>query len=121
MVPVHPEDRPLLGMKWHDRHMVDSALPFGLRSAPKLFNVVADCLQWIFRQQGIQVIHYLDDFLIVAPARTGECLESVHMILHLCDQLHGGVKVSEKKVKGPTTTLTFLGWNCGSQRTSCHA
>ena len=107
MVPVHPEDRLLLGMKWHDRHMVDSALPFELRSAPKLFNVVADCLQWIFRQRGIQVIHYLDDFLIVGPARTGECLESLHMILHLCDQL--GVKVSEKKLEGPTTTLTFLG------------
>ena len=26
---------------------VDSALPFGLRSTPKVFNVVADGLKWV--------------------------------------------------------------------------
>ena len=44
MVPVHPEDRPLLGMRWRGELLVDGALPFGLRSAPKLFTAVADAL-----------------------------------------------------------------------------
>ena len=33
IVPVHPEDRPLLGMQWKERLYIDTALPFGLRSA----------------------------------------------------------------------------------------
>ena len=35
MVPVHPEDRPLLGMIWDEALYVDTSLLFGLRSAPK--------------------------------------------------------------------------------------
>ena len=44
-VPVHPEDQPLLGMEWRGDVFVDAALPFGLRSAPKIFNAVADALE----------------------------------------------------------------------------
>ena len=36
MVPVHPDDRWLLGMVWGDQLFVDTVLPFGLRSAPKI-------------------------------------------------------------------------------------
>ena len=65
-VPVHPEDQPLLGMEWRGDVFVDAALPFGLRSAPKIFNAVADALEWIVgRQVPGKVIHYLDDFLFV--------------------------------------------------------
>ena len=35
IVPAHPEDRLLLGMKWQGQSYVDTVLPFGLRSAPK--------------------------------------------------------------------------------------
>ena len=41
-VPVHPVDRLLLGLSWRGETLVDGALPFGLRSAPKLFTAVAD-------------------------------------------------------------------------------
>jgi len=41
LVPVHPDDRLLLGMKWREFLYVDTTLPFGLRSAPKIFNAVA--------------------------------------------------------------------------------
>ena len=44
IVPVHPVDRPLLGMRWNKGLYVDTALSFGLRSAPKLFNAVVDAL-----------------------------------------------------------------------------
>ena len=46
-VPVHPNDHHLLGMWWRGHTYVDKVLPFGLRSAPKLYNVVADGLLWI--------------------------------------------------------------------------
>ena len=44
-VLVHPEDRWLLGMQWGGQQFVDNVLPFGLRSAPKLFMAVADGCQ----------------------------------------------------------------------------
>ena len=47
LVPVHPDDRPLLAMQWEGMVYVDTALPFGLRSAPKIFNALADALEWI--------------------------------------------------------------------------
>ncbi len=56
MVPVHPEDRPLLGMVWEGILFVDSALPFRLRSAPKNFNAIVDALQWLTKQEGTEGI-----------------------------------------------------------------
>ena len=40
-IPVHPSDRVLLGIKWRGKYYVDLAVPFGLRSAPYLFSLVA--------------------------------------------------------------------------------
>ena len=36
-VPVHPSDQCLLAVSWNGTTYLDRALPFGLRSAPKLF------------------------------------------------------------------------------------
>ena len=44
IIPDYPTDRLFLGMQWREKTYVDAALPFGLRSAPKIFNMVADSL-----------------------------------------------------------------------------
>ncbi len=68
-VPVHPDDRWLLGLMWDDMLYVDSTLPFGLRSAPKIFTAVADALEWIIRSKGVEWLsHYLDDYVLLGPA-----------------------------------------------------
>ena len=68
LLPVHPADRHLLGMEWRDLVYVDNCLPFGLRSAPRLLNLLAELLSWIVSSKGISfTIHYLDDFLTVGP------------------------------------------------------
>ena len=65
IVPVHPNNR-WLGMKWREQVYVDTALPFGLRSASKAFNAIADALEWILNAKGIErSLHYLDDFLFI--------------------------------------------------------
>ena len=67
MVPVHPQDQHLLGVKWESTVYIDKVLPFGLRSAPKIFSAVVDTFQWILYNNGIQKrLHYLDDFILVA-------------------------------------------------------
>ena len=67
MVPVHPEDQHLLGVRWGSFIFIDKVLPFGLRSAPKLFSALADAIQWILHSKGIKnSLHYLNDFILVA-------------------------------------------------------
>ena len=47
MVPVHPDGDTLLGIRWGTDVYPDTALPFGLRSAPKVSSAVADALAWV--------------------------------------------------------------------------
>jgi len=102
---VHPVDRHLLGMEWLNNTFIDMCLPFGLRCAPKLFNILADLLTWIFKQQGVFIKHhYLDDFLTLGSPSTNICHENLATIQHTCKLL--GVL---EKVYGPSTQLSFLG------------
>lgn len=115
MIPVHPQDRPLLGMKWKEETLVDTTLPFGLRSAPKVFNMVADCLQWVFYNQGVHfVTHYLDDFLFMGEPSTTHCGRDLELALSLCETL--GVQISKEKLEGPATQLDFLGIQLDTMR-----
>ena len=110
MVPVHPVDRLLLGMMWKGNLYVDGALPFSLRSAPKLFTAVADGLLWIMGRHGItEVLHYLDDFLLLGANDSQQCMVALQtsLQLHVCETL--GVPVAAHKVEGPATVLPFLG------------
>ena len=106
-VPVHPDDRFLLGMKWKGNVYVDAALPFGLRSAPKIFNAVADALHWILQQEGVDSLHYLDDYLLVGAPNSQECDFALHKTIQLCSRF--GVPIATHKTEGPSTVLTFLG------------
>ena len=74
LIPVHLQDRPLLGISWKGLTFVDPMLPFGLRSAPKIFNAMADAIHWCIEQQGVEhADHYLDDFIILGPPRSPQC------------------------------------------------
>ena len=48
-------------MEWGGAIYIDPMLPFGLRSAPKIFNSLADGLEWYLRSLGVRhIFHYLD-------------------------------------------------------------
>ena len=80
MLPIHPDDRWLLGMQWEGSLFVETALPFGLRSALKPSSAVADALQWIAEQEGFSqpVMHYLDDFLLIGTQHSSACGRNIH-------------------------------------------
>ena len=106
-MPV-PVDRLLLGVKWAGEVFVDGALPFGLRSAPKLFTAVADALLWVMGAHGLETgMHYLDDFLLLGPQGSEKCGRSLRLCLDVCRLL--GVSVAPQKTEGPSTSLCFLG------------
>ena len=67
---------------------VDTAIPFGLRSAPKIFTAVADTMEWMAKQEGVRfIVHYLDDFLVMGPPLLPECGEALCKLLEILDRL----------------------------------
>ena len=106
-VPVHPHDRHLLGLSWNSGLYVDTVQPFGLRSAPKIFNAIADALQWITELRGISYLkHFLDDFITAGRPHSNECKGNLQMLINTCDQLD--LPMATDKREGPTTCLVFL-------------
>ena len=87
---------------------IDRALPFGLRSAPKLFTALTDGFMWILYSRGVKWrLHYLDDFLLLDPVSTTDCHDALATTLRACAEM--GLPVAPEKTVGPCTRLTFLG------------
>lgn len=109
VVPIHPTDRHLFGIEWNSHMYIDQALPFGLRSAPKLFTAVADAIGWALTQAGIPLhIHYLDDFLFFIPPDYRSQDQSI--LTRILDVFyHLGVPVAPHKIEGPAPIVIFLG------------
>ena len=108
LIPVHPDDRPLLGIEWEGSAYCDAMLPFGLRSAAKIFTAVADSIEWILRRRGVvHIAHYLDDFIILGTPHSSRCADSLKIVVDTCAEL--GVPLALDKCEGLRTRLTFLG------------
>ncbi len=74
LVPIHADDKQILGDQWEKTIYVDATLPFGLRSAPIIFTALADGLEWILHQRGIPYIaHYLDNFIKLGAPNSDQC------------------------------------------------
>lgn len=106
-VLVHPADQPRLVVRWQNTVYTDRALPFGLRSAPKLFTAITDGLMWILHSQVQYGMHYLDDFLLLGGAGSQECKEALECTLATCERV--GLPVAPEKIEGPSTKVTSLG------------
>ena len=82
LIPVQAADWVYLGICWRGQFYVDTCLPFGLRSAPALFNHYAEALDWIMANNyGAQLLHYLDDFLLGGPPGKDTCQEAMSRML----------------------------------------
>ena len=107
-IPVHPDDRSLLGMRWQGQLFCDATLPFGLRSAPIIFSAVADALEWVVKARGgTHIFHYVDDFVFVGPPRSPKCSRDLQLFVDTCSEL--GIELAVDKTEGPSTCLTILG------------
>lgn len=108
LIPVHPEDRHLLGMVWQGQLYIDAMLPFGLRSAPVIYTAVADAFEMILKAKGVTGIdHYVDDIITFGPPRSVICQENLVRIVEEGKKL--GITMAPEKTVGPSTCLVFLG------------
>ena len=61
---------------------MDTVLPFGLRSAPKIFHVIVDVLEWVCRNKGVTyMLHYLDDFMLFGSPHSSGCANYLSILL----------------------------------------
>ena len=103
-------DSPLLGFEWQLKYIAERYLPFGLMTAPFLFNLFAEVFHWILankmKSQGMQseVIHYLDDFLIVLPAN-----RNMNQYSRLFSKICEPVGLTIKEAKSEEGTVASFG------------
>ena len=112
LVPVRPQDYPLLGFHWNNKFYFDLRLSFGSRSSPCIFNNFADALCYILATYfGVKfIVHYLDDYFLanfMAEASSSSCQLDVEAVLKAFDVL--GIPVAIDKLVHPTQCLTYLG------------
>jgi len=109
LIPVRPADWNLLGICWRGAYYIDTYLPFGLRSAPSIFNCLASAIHWILQNNYNvhHILHYLDDFLTARAPGSLECQHNLDSMLYLCHRINDPIK--PEKVVSPRTKLTSLG------------
>ena len=49
LIPIAIRDQWMMGFCWEGRYFVETVFPFGLRTAPKIFNLFAEAWEWILR------------------------------------------------------------------------
>ena len=71
IIPIHPSDYHLLGMKWNGNYYLDRCLPMGASSSCLIFETFSTSLEWIVKKLTVNVaiIHVLDDFLFISNSR----------------------------------------------------
>jgi hypothetical protein len=73
-VPIHPNSQKFLRFLWEGKAYQFITMPFGLNVAPRVFTkLMKPVISWL-RGQGVRMIIYLDDILVLAP--------SVHITNH---------------------------------------
>ena len=111
-VPVKESHRDFLKFQWKDQSYRFCSLPFGLATAPRVFTKILRPLAAKLRKQGIQILFYLDDLLVLAQSQ--QMLDQhIQLLAHELTSL--GFKLNHKKcVWIPTQRLDFLGFQIDS-------
>ena len=105
-IPVHPEHRKFLGFQYNNVYYVWNVLPFGLSCSPYYFNKCLRPVVTFLRQQGIKVVLYVDDCLIIAPYAL--ITDHRDFVLQTFEEL-GFIINYAKSVLEPSTSLEFIG------------
>lgn len=67
IVPVSEDNQHLLAFQWKDSTYIECCLPFGLSTAPFLFDLFAEALHWVLQclLPAFHINHYLYYFIAI--------------------------------------------------------
>lgn len=106
-IAIHPKSRHLLRFCVGRQCYQFKALPFGLSVAPYFFTQIVNAVAGVLRRQGVNMILYLDDWLVLNQSRE-KLLEQMDVILETLKML-GFVVNLQKSLLNPCQTFQFLG------------
>ncbi len=103
----HGLSEPFLRFAFEGQAYQYKVLPFGLSLSPRVFTKVVEAALVPLREQGVRILNYLDDWLILAQSRRQL---SAHRDLVLKHLSLLGLRVNWEKSKlVPTQRISFLG------------
>ncbi len=106
-VSILPRHRPFLRFAFEGQAYQYKVLPFGLSLSPRVFTKVVEAALVPLREQGVRILNYLDDWLILAQSRKQL---SAHRDLVLKHLSLLGLRVNWEKSKlVPMQRISFLG------------
>ncbi len=95
-VSILPRHRPFLRFAFEGRAYQYKVLPFGLSLSPRVFTKVAEAALVPMREQGVRILNYLDDWLILAQSQDQLCEHRNWVLSHL-SQLGLRVKLGKEQ------------------------
>ena len=115
-VPIQNSQKKYLRFKWNGRIFQFKCIPFGLAPAPRIFTKLLKVVLAFLRKQGIRLVVYLDDFLIMNESEEGARadLKSTLDILEFLGFLINW----EKSITNPANVMEYLGMVIDSNKLS---
>ncbi len=111
-VSILQRHRPFLRFAFEGRAYQYKVLPLGQSLSPRVFTKVAEAALVPMREQGVRILNYLEDWLILAQSRDQLC-EHRDLVLSHLSQL--GLQVNWEKSKLSTVQrISFLGMELDS-------
>ena len=107
-VPMSEHSQPYLAFRWREQIYCWTRLPFGLKSSPRVFTKLLKPVVAKLRQEGIHLIVYLDDFLLIAES-AAQVERQAQRACQLLEDL-GYTVNAEKSCLTATQQVTFLGY-----------
>ncbi len=106
-VSIDPEYHKMLGFRWNGQGYVFTVLPFGLKTAPYVFQKTMLSFAGQLRKKGFRIIVYLDDFLLIG--RT-EAETRRHRNVAFRMMIRLGLIDAPEKGQEPQQSVLFLGF-----------
>ncbi len=107
-VPVRQQDRKYLRFIWQGQRYQFTCLPFGLRTAPRVFTKVTKPVISEARERGIRTVIYIDDTIIMSRCPE-QASRDTTFLQHTFSDLGFNVNL-EKSALSPSQELEFLGF-----------
>jgi hypothetical protein len=106
LIRVRVQDQHLLGMLFQGKYYYELCLPFGLKSAPGLFELFATAIEEFIHRSGVETIrHYIDDYLTISFALSAQ--SDYDKVIEMFKKLN--IELASEKLAKPSTRIEFLG------------
>ena len=106
-IPIHPRFRKFLRFAFQGEAYEYRVLPFGLSLAPRTFTKCMDAVLAPLSMRGVQVLNYLDDWLICAASRE-QVVRDTDLVLHHLQDLGLSLNL-RKSCLNPSQEVVYLG------------